>query len=519
MSKNNQRPKPHPKGERQLACKSDLRQVVDSYGGVVQVEWDQEAEMTPYGQIAFFVEFLKTAGLFDKWIKNCPLKYQSNNASESRDILGTLMLSLLAGHKRYAHMMSIKSDRVTPDLLGMSRVVSDDTVRRALKTLDTKSGVEWSKDNLKNCVRGLLVEPWILDMDTTVKPLYGHQEGAVLGYNPHKPGRPSHVYHVYFVGNLRLILEAEVQAGNRTASMYTQPGLWAYLDQLPKANWPEFLRGDCAFGNEQMMREAEHRGVPYLFKLKQSSNVKRLIYKAFERGEWVDAGKGWQGTEDELTLTGWTKSRRVIVLRRRLKEDLVLSQEQRDIQIQLAFIDTDYPVQKYEYAVLVTSLYDEVVAIAQHYRDRADLENVFDEMKNQWSWGGFTTHDIARCQLIARISALVFNWWSLFSGLAFPDKHAEAITSRPLLLHSVGKQTRHAGQKKLTITSTHSEHQKVRKALSAAHRFFCTLNSYAEQLTDLQLWQILLSRIFVRFLRGKILGAPPQQLRRLLAAQ
>jgi hypothetical protein len=28
-----------------------------------------------------------------------------------------------------------------------------------------------------------------------VKPLYGRQEGAVVGYNPHKPGRPSHTYH------------------------------------------------------------------------------------------------------------------------------------------------------------------------------------------------------------------------------------------------------------------------------------------------------------------------------------
>ena len=40
----------------------------------------------------------------------------------------------------------------------------------------------------------LLSEPWILDVDTTVKPLYGHQEGAVVGYNPKKPGRPSHCY-------------------------------------------------------------------------------------------------------------------------------------------------------------------------------------------------------------------------------------------------------------------------------------------------------------------------------------
>ena len=37
----------------------------------------------------------------------------------------------------------------------------------------------------------LLDKPWVLDIDATVKPLYGRQEGAELGYNPAKPGRPS----------------------------------------------------------------------------------------------------------------------------------------------------------------------------------------------------------------------------------------------------------------------------------------------------------------------------------------
>ena len=48
--------------------------------------------------------------------------------------------------------------------------------------------------------------PWILDLDTTVKCLYGKQEGAVVGYNPHKPGRPSHSYHSAFMANTRLAL-------------------------------------------------------------------------------------------------------------------------------------------------------------------------------------------------------------------------------------------------------------------------------------------------------------------------
>lgn len=54
-----------------------------------------------------------------------------------------------------------------------------------------------------------LSEPWILDSEVMVKPLYGCQEGAKKGYNPHKPGRSSHPYHIYFIANLRLILDVD----------------------------------------------------------------------------------------------------------------------------------------------------------------------------------------------------------------------------------------------------------------------------------------------------------------------
>ena len=106
--------------------------------------------------------------------------------------------------------------------------------------------------------------------------------------------------------------------------------------------------------------------------------------------------------------------------------------------------------------MLVTSTAYPILTLAQLYRDRADAENNFDELKNQWGWGGFTTQDLARCRLMARMVALIYNWWTLFVRLAQPHKHFEAISSRPLLLHGVATQTKHAGQTRLTITSTHA---------------------------------------------------------------
>jgi hypothetical protein len=50
--------------------------VVDSFAGPVRVEWDREASFTPLGQLPFFIDFLKTAGLFDAFVADCPLQLQ-----------------------------------------------------------------------------------------------------------------------------------------------------------------------------------------------------------------------------------------------------------------------------------------------------------------------------------------------------------------------------------------------------------------------------------------------------------
>ena len=201
-------PNRHPTGESENAALVPYAGPVpvDTFGGRVHVEWDPQAAVTPLGQLPFFTEFLQVSGLFDPWVESCPLLLTSPNAPNKRDVLGTAVLAFLSGHQRYAHISALRGDSVNPPLLGMSKVVSEDSVRGNLGKIDEADGVAWLQDHLGYCVRPLLSEPWILDTDVTVNPLYGHQEGAVKGYNPHKPGRPSHTYHTDFRANLRLVL-------------------------------------------------------------------------------------------------------------------------------------------------------------------------------------------------------------------------------------------------------------------------------------------------------------------------
>jgi Transposase DDE domain group 1 len=482
--------------------------VADTFAGRVHVEWDNSEPVTPFGQMPFFLEFVKQGGLFDSLVADCPLHYTSPNAPQKRDVIGTIFLSVLAGHSRYAHMTTVRCDPVNPPLLGMTQTVSEDAVRRGLDKIDEEAGENWVQGHLDYTTRPLLSEPWILDIDTTVKPLYGHQEGAVVSYNPHKPGRPSHSYHCYMMANLRLVLAVDVAPGNEHTSKHSSPCLWKFLDGLSPEQRPWLLRGDAGFGNEPVMREAEQRGQPYLFKLRLTKNVKRAIERAMRGQDWHDAGCRWQGKDGLLRLEGWSRHRRIVILRRRLERSLALAERDDAGQLKLSFAEVEDDKEVWEYTVLVTSLDSEILSIGQLYRDRADCENVFDELKNQWGWGGFTTSDIKRCRLMAGLVALFFNWWNLFVRLADPNHHREAITSRPLLLQAIGRQTRHAGRTTVTITSSHGEHQRARKALTRIASFFAELRQTAEQLTPLERWYRILSEALKKFLRGRILLPP-----------
>jgi len=75
-----------------------------------------QAQVTPLGQLPFIIQFLKMGHLFQQWVDGCPLHYTSNNVPGKVDVLGSFLLSILSGHTRYAHIISLMTDRVNASL-------------------------------------------------------------------------------------------------------------------------------------------------------------------------------------------------------------------------------------------------------------------------------------------------------------------------------------------------------------------------------------------------------------------
>ncbi len=493
----------HPTGERNsepLAYPEPHR--VETVGGPMQVHWEEDPGISPHGMLTYFLEFLHLSGIWAEFVEQCPLRYSSPNAPTKAEILGTILCSVVSGHRRYAHITGMRSDSVLPKLLGIACLRSEDSIRRAFAQQDEEALTLWMDLQTDKTFSALLEQEWVLDLDATIKTLYGRQGEARVGYSPMKPGRPSHVYQVMVLAAAKLVLNVDVQAGNQTASQYAQPTLWGWLESRERKDWPTFVRGDIAHGNEAMMQGAEQRGVPYLFKLRQSKGVAQLIARLAALGDkagWRSAGQGWQGVESHLQLQGWSRARRVVVLRRKLRERP--APEQAGAQLRLPGCVLEHKGGDwYEHAVLVTSWEEQdLLAVAQSYRDRADSENMFDELKNQWGWTGSSTQDLKRSQLMARMVALIFNWWSLFTRIASQDKHGEAITTRPLFLHGIARHTRHAQQNHLSLSSLHAKARKIAQVLSRVSGWLRAFRDGAEQLVSAARWPTLLRQIFRHF--------------------
>ena len=255
---------------------------IPAFGGKLDVSWNPGSQVTQWGGLAYFVSYLKTSGLFDRLVEDAPFRYRSPNAPKVRDVVGTADLAIVCCFSRYVHVNRLRNDAVLAALLGLGRIVCEDSVRRALKS----AGADRS---------------------------------------------------------------------------------------------------------------------------------------AFRRA--------------------WTSS-------------------------------------------------------------RGDCANSFDEYKNQYGWGGFVTKDLKPCRAMARLIAIVANWWNVFCRLADGDRHLESTTSRPMYMGVVGRLVVSGRRRLLRLTSTHLKAGEIQDSLTRIGEFMGRISAIAEQLDFNRVWELTVRAAFRKWLGG-----------------
>lgn len=292
------------------------------------------------------------------------------------------------------------------------------------------------------------------------------------------------------------------------------PRLWEIVDNLPAGKRPRLIRGDVGYGGDENMREAERRGLAYLFKVRRTKTVLSLFRRHENDRDWADAGAGWEAREAAVQLGGWERPRRCVLLRRPSKDVRRIAaaaqprrrgRPKKNARARPGGIRLRRGQGRQAPGLLRARHERRRIrrrAPARPCRGRGDCENSFDEYKNQYGWGGFVTKDLKPCRAIAPPVAIAANWWNVFCRLADGDRRLEPTTSRPMYMGVVGRLAVSGRQRLLRLTSTHLKAGEMRESLMRIGEFMRRIYAIAEQLDPDRVWELIIRAAFRKWLGG-----------------
>ena len=299
----------------------------------------------------------------------------ANCKYEDWQIFGLIVFGYLCGYDRLAHFEELSRDTTVQKLLGLEGPVDENTLAYRLKKAGYKQAVEVEQATGRLAGR---VHPgyeqaggeqkW-MDFDSSVKGVYGHQEGAEIGFHPGKKGQPSYHPLLSFEAASKEVLHSWWRPGNT----YTGNGAAEFFEEtcqrLPGPRGDYVVRADSGFFSDSFLCAIEQAGCDYLVKVKLK-NLKQLL----RAQQWEDV----PGEPDTEYCTFphqcgvWEQPREFVGIR------IVKKVETEGLL---------FPLYHYKYFCYCSSLEEAPIQIHRLYGDRGECENWIEAVKNQLGAG------------------------------------------------------------------------------------------------------------------------------------
>lgn len=345
-----------------------------------------DSTLTHYGGMILFQQFCRKLDLRRLFRRHIPWK-RRNRPYHGGELLMCLLYTMVAGLKRISDTRILAYNRSFQNLLGLSRFPSETTLRDYLKGISRKElqGIMKVHDLLRKKMRDL-PRPrtsFILDEDSTVLPLYGWTiQGARIGYNPKKHGRPSYHPLVCFDGVTQDTIHGMLRPGDTHPASASIRFTRQCLAKLPtytnRKKVTVRVRADAGFYDKKFIRFLEGEKVGYVVVAKMTpplrSKATSLRYHTFRKqGKWQAAQTHYQPLE-------WKHPRRFVVVRRP-------KPERKEEALQL----TLWEFKDFFYHAFVTILKLRPAAVWRFYKGRANVELDIRELKEALPLGQIPT--------------------------------------------------------------------------------------------------------------------------------
>jgi hypothetical protein len=186
--------------------------------------------LTQYGGLSSIFDYvvkLNIPIIFDELFPT--VKHNATKFSTTQ-ILLSYLCALLVGVKRLARIETFTRDTLVNRLLGLKKFIDQDTLGSRVSKLG-QSGAIVLHERIMCFSKGYLnqqnLDNITLDLDSTEQTVYGRQQGAEKGYNPHKKGARSYHPILCYVSELKYLLNSWF----RTGSSYTANGVVEIMKQ------------------------------------------------------------------------------------------------------------------------------------------------------------------------------------------------------------------------------------------------------------------------------------------------
>ncbi len=365
--------------------------------GELQIRYSDKS-VSPWGGMYLLKEFMDRSGIFSK-LEELDLPRPGSNAGYSPiEILQGFWLGLFVGASRYVHLEWLRGDETLKEIFNLRRFPSQSTYSRFFHKFGQGRNHRVFPSLQHWFFSQIDVGSLSVDLDSSVLTRYGEQEGAAVGYNPSKPGRPSHHPIMAFVSETRMVANAWMRPGNTAALSGIEGFLQETFDDVLKDHPIGLVRADSGFYSQAFLEWLEARDYSYIVAVRFYENLKYLVGGLTQ---WSEVVPGLEVCNVEFQpLNG--KKRKYVVVRKRLDTFPKAAGKR-------LFDDPTY-----RYSLFVSNLRLPAIEIFRLYNGRADAENRIKELKYDFGADNFCLKDFFATEASFRFSMVAYNLLALF---------------------------------------------------------------------------------------------------------
>jgi hypothetical protein len=345
-----------------------------------------------------------------------------------------LLILLFIGFTRLHHFQYIREDPLLCRLFGRIRLPDQSVFWRFLNSF----GIHQAH-SLQKIISVLRERTWRLldlsfhtihvDIDTTVKSVFGQIQGGRVCYNTQRRGQKGLRPILSFISETREFVYGYLRQGKTVSGKEFVKYLKHLKRFLPSQVKRVILRADSEFMSGPVCCTADNLGFGFIFSNKQCE-------PPFPKNGWYKPKKKDFREYNECIYhpKTWEKPFRFVAMR--ISKNL--RKKPKNIQLPLFYEDS------FEYRIFVTNLKGKPHDICKKYDRRADAENLIGEAKQE-GVDAIPSKKFKNNAAFFQLVLLVFNLWRYLKLFAVQNpkknpkqplsKKGNALLSHPFLAH------------------------------------------------------------------------------------